>query len=224
MKTWLSALGACAAVGLALGAAVQAAAQRWETAQGMQLPIADFDKLPPMTTGSNRPQYDHSGVYNKPFYNPETKSYFENYSATNGKYDIEHRYNWEAAQRVAETRTYHGVRGRLAVIKTKETNDFIVKNLKPEDGTWFGLQYFCDLHALRWVTGEFWPLKAYQNWFRPWNVEGTNPRNQERAGCLSDKRWMGVHYWGKNAGYKWNANGTAKEFWLMIVEYPTGKP
>ena len=36
--------------------------------------------------------------------------------------------------------------------------------------------------------------------------------------------WMGVHYWGSTANYKWNANGTGKRFGWMIIEYPTGKP
>jgi hypothetical protein len=36
--------------------------------------------------------------------------------------------------------------------------------------------------------------------------------------------WMGVHYWGADNGFHWNANGSSKQFHLMIIEYPTGKP
>jgi hypothetical protein len=111
----------------------------------------------------------------------------------------------------------------LAVVKDKETNEFIVKNFQPEDGTWIGLRYFCDLGALQWVTGEIWPPTAYQNWGRPWNIEGGHSTNQFRSKCTYFT-WQGVHYWGAQTGYKWNANGSGKYFSHMIVEYPTGKP
>ena len=220
VKAPFIALTICAA--LALSAVT--AAQDMDMGQALGLPVPNFDKMPDKAMGAKKDQYDHSGVYNKPMYNPETKSYFENFSATGGIYDLEHRYNWNAAKRIAASRVFKGVRGRLAIVKTKETNDFIIKNLKPEDGTWIGLQYRCDLQTLRWVNGDFWPLTGYAYWNTPWNAAGTTWKTTERSQCLSSAQWMGVHYWGRENGHHWNANGPGKEFWLMIVEYPTGKP
>jgi hypothetical protein len=195
--------------------------------QGLNLPMADFDtKLPPPKPAVKMKSREEK--FNHPMYNPETKSYFEYYSPANGLYDNEKLVNWEEAKALAQTRAYKGARGRLAIVKTKETNDFIIKNLQPQDGTWIGLEYICDLKTLRWVTGEFWPLTGYQNWNRPWNVEGVHATNTLRSWCSTDssgrRHSMGIHYWGPETGYKWNANGSPKKFGWMIIEYPTGKP
>ena len=192
-------------------------------ADDLNLPVPDFStKLPrngkPAEPGAGKERY------NKPIYNPETKSYFENYNpAPDLVYDPDYIYDWLQSKVIAEGRTFHGVRGRLAVVKNKETNDFIVKHFKPDNGTWIGLEYMCDDRILRWSTGEIWPLSGYQNWGRPWNIEGTSPYGRVRSSCTSLNP-MGVHYWGSEAGYKWNANGGAKKFGYMIIEYPTGKP
>jgi len=216
MKRWLAAAVAIVATAITIGA----------FAQNLSLPIPSLPgPLPPDPAKT----LWGGAVFNKPVYNPETKSYFEYYFPSPGLlYNSELQFGWETSKRMAEERVFHGVRGRLAVIKDKETNDFIVKALKPQDGAWIGLEYMCDLRALRWVTGEFWPLTAYQNWSQPWNVGLTTPvkapSERQRAWCLSDQRWMGVHYWGPKGNFKWNANGTAKQFGWMIIEFPTGKP
>jgi hypothetical protein len=220
---------AAAAIGILVAAiAIRipdvAAQQNWNgtAQQRLDLPIPDFQPAPPPDPKKVREH--HKEKFNKPVYNPETKSYFEYYSPTLGEYHSEQRFNWMTSKAMAEARTYKGVPGRLAVIKTPETNKFIIKNFEPDDGAWIGLQYLCELRALRWVTGEFWPLTGYQYWNKPWNVAGTTWKNNERAWCLASVPYMGVHYWGAEGGYRWNANGPGKEFHLMIIEYPTGKP
>jgi hypothetical protein len=226
MKVCVSTLGICATLGLSLAMPIDADAQHWrmDVAQGIQLPIPDFKPVPESQLREKKKELDETR-FNRPIYNPGTKSYFEYVINIGGKeYGGSRGVGWEQAKSYAETKTFHGVRGRLAVIKNKEANDFIVKHFKPEDGTWIGLRYFCDLHALQWVTGEIWPLTAYANWGRPWNVEGTKSTNVVRSSCLKFAPWMGVHYWGAETGYKWNANGTGKYFEYMIIEYPTGKP
>jgi hypothetical protein len=211
----------CAALALPLATPAEAVAQ-----QMAPLPIPDFDTRPgpdPKETKDAAEKWKEK--FNRPVYNPGTKSYFEYYFPGTGfLYDSEKQYGWEEAEKIATTRTFHGVRGRLAVIKTAETNKFIVDHLHPEDGAWIGLKYMCDLRTLRWVTGEFWPLDAYHNWGAVWNIEGTSPKGRSRSACLGYMPWMGVHYWGSAANYKWNANGTGKRFGWMIIEYPTGKP
>jgi len=223
MRGWFVALGICVALALPVA---NATAQFAQAPPQMQLPIPDFDtKLPP-TKKDKEEEVQSKEKFNKPAYNPETKSYFEYYFPGTGLlYDASKQYGWEEASNVAATRTFHGVRGRLAVIKTPETNKFIVEHLKPEDGTWIGLRYYCELRTLRWVTGEFWPLDGYQNWGKVWNTEGTTPMGKERASCAGQYiPWMGVHYWGPKGNFKWNANGSGKRFGWMIIEYPTGKP
>ncbi|CAN0577002.1 unnamed protein product, partial [Laminaria digitata] len=57
-----------------------------------------------------------------PIYNPETKSYFEL------RIDLPHPPNWGTAVRYARTKTYKGVRGRLAVVKDLQTHSFLQAN------------------------------------------------------------------------------------------------
>jgi hypothetical protein len=189
------------------------------------LPIPDFKPPPAAEEDPQKARAKRVARFNHPIYNPETKSYFEYYfPSPNLLYDPRMQVEWDTADKMAASRVFHGVRGRLAVVKTAQTNKFIVDNFKPEDGTWIGLRYNCELRALRWTTGEFWPLDAYQNWGPVWNRDGGSPRAVVRAGCSSSRPWHGVHYWGPEGEFKWNANGTAKGFGWMIVEYPTGKP
>jgi hypothetical protein len=177
---------------------------------------------------TEKPQKADTGpVVYKAIYNPETKSYFELYqitvkdvATTGGIPDI----SWGEAKTLAESRAYKGARGRLAVVKTEETNKFIVKNLRPSGGTWIGLRYICSTRTLQWVTGEIWPLSSYTNWHSIWNSPLGGPGNgSARANCPSWP-YLGVHYWGADGGFKWNANGAPKRFYYMIIEFPTGKP
>ena len=192
-------------------------------AQGLDLPVPDF-KPQERTWQENKAIND--AKYNKPIYNPETKSYFENYDLyrdPNNPYGVYFAFEWPLAKQWAESRVFHGVRGRLAVIKSREVQEFIAKKLQPDDGAWFGLSFRCDSRSLWWVTGENWPLSAYQNWNRPWNVEGTTWKNANHAQCPPNEV-AGVHYWGAATGYKWNVNGPHKGFHYLIIEYTTGKP
>jgi hypothetical protein len=196
------------------------AASAQSVVQDLQLPIPDFKPGPP-PQAKESPANDKDR-FNKPIYNPETKSYFE-YFITAQALGRSADYWWGEAKQLAQTRSFHGVRGRLAIVKTKETNDFIVKHFRPENGTWIGLQYLCHINELRWADGEFWPRTGYQNWYQPWNIQGPSPRGGELYRCAGTDA-MGVHYWGQEGGYKWNANHPAKKFYNMILEYPTGKP
>ena len=161
-------------------------------------------------------------------YNPETKSYFELHFPGEGmgSYAEWPEFNWRDARDYAPTRVFRGVRGRLAIVKTKETNDFIVKNLRPGCCPWIGLQYSCTENTLMWVTGDLWPFSSYANWSKVWNVMGTGPNKASaRWGCVYGSSLpAGTHYWGENGGFRWNVNAANKEFANMILEFPTGKP
>ena len=172
------------------------------------------------------------GPYNKPAYNPATKSYIELYSPDanlRGQVVRPHgEINWEDAKRIAEKRYYKKVRGRLAVVKTREAHKFLQKHFKLVGPTWIGLRYWCRYRKLQWVTGDIHPLTGFALWGRIWNQEGGGPDggNTRALGCESNPRnghW-GVHYWSSAQGYYWNANGTKKGFNALFIEYPTGKP
>ena len=72
-----------------------------------------------------------------PIYNPATKSYFQLFD------DNLLPGNWEAARKRAATKSYNGVRGRLAVVDSMETHNFILRNFGlnwREASVWIGLR------------------------------------------------------------------------------------
>jgi hypothetical protein len=66
--------------------------------------------------------YTKSPVAIKPIYNPRTKSYFEL------QVDLPKPQQWQNAVRYARTKTFKGVRGRLAIVKDLETHSFLRAN------------------------------------------------------------------------------------------------
>ena len=183
--------------------------------QPPDVPMADF---PPRSEVQSAPPSEKPPLYDTKVYNPATASYFE-LKRPGGDF------SWYKAQEYAENANYKGVRGRLAVVKNKETQDFLVKTFRPSIA-WIGLKYYCKLNALQWVSGEFWPLTGYANWGTPWNLDGASPNHQRRSYCdASDfRRFNGVNMWGHEGNYKWNVNGAPKIFYRFFVEYPTGRP
>ena len=171
--------------------------------------------------------------YNKPFYNPETKSYFELYSpeASDPKRTRSVRtfgtIGFNEAMGMAARRRYKGVPGRLAIIKSQQTHEFLAENLKPEGSAWIGLRYYCRFNKLMWVNGEILEKgKDFAKWSpQGWRLQGASPRSKKQSYCPSERTAsLPVHYWGMSDGFFWNANGFAKHFNAMIIEYRTGKP
>jgi len=175
-----------------------------------------------------------AGPYNKPIYNEETKSYFELYNPTvkmpgakNAGYDPRFQFFWEKASAIAANKIYHGVRGRLAVVRTLSTHRFLQTHFKLGEPAWIGLRYWCSFNKLQWVTGEIHPLSEFQRWGRTWNVAGPHATGtQNSEGCERGRkgRFLPVHYWTDKEGFYWNANSYRKGFSSMFIEYPTGKP
>jgi len=179
------------------------------------VPMADF---PPRSEVQSAPPSEKPPLYDTKVYYAATASYFE-LKRPGGDF------NWFHAQEYAAKAHYKGVRGRLAVIKNKGTQDFLVKTFRPSIA-WIGLKYYCGLNALQWVSGEFWPLTGYANWSTPWNVMGTSPHGQTLAECggADAHGFRGVHIWGHEGNYRWNVNAGPKIFYDFIIEYPTGRP
>lgn len=176
-----------------------------------------------------------AGPYNKPIYNPETKSYFELYNPTvktpgakKAYYDPRFQWFWEQARRIAARKIYRGVRGRLAVVKTRSVHEFLRTHFTLGEPAWIGLRYWCKYHKLLWVTGELQKLTAFSNWGAVWDAQGAQPNGPRVKSCVEVAHggipWLPVHYWPTKDGFYWNANGYRKGFASMFIEYPTGKP
>jgi hypothetical protein len=178
-------------------------------------------------------------LWNTPVYNPESKSYFELFTPSKQLTEIEHGLgvyglSWGVAKGLAEKQTFKGVRGRLAVVDTRQIHEFLKEKFHPTIAVWIGLRYWCKFKKLQWVTGKvFDRQKDFAAWGGMWNQNGIH--NYYRLGqtAAADDcspifagrlNYLGVHYWPMSEGFLWNANGYSKHFAALFIEFPTGKP
>lgn len=152
--------------------------------------------------------------------------------------------SWNTVRKLARQHIYKGRRGRLAIVNSKELNDFLRDKFKPDRPTWIGLRYNCKYRKFIWVDGRVLGRRDYRNFGTPWNIWGAG--NYINSGTVPDsstrrcyKGWMPIHYWpvndsgywslgdksfkGSGRGFHWNANGYAKFFGAFFVEYPPPK-
>ncbi|CCQ72905.1 C-type lectin domain-containing protein [Magnetospira sp. QH-2] len=161
-----------------------------------------------------------------PIYNPESKSYFALVKA-----DVQQKF-WDTLDVAAAARTHKDVHGRLAIIRTRETHDFVMKNLAIKSPTWIGLRYWCTFKSLQWVDGSKVKGADFQHWQSPWY-------RSKKTTCLDDPRssrvFMPVYYEPKNYREKgvflkgsknddayWRAAGHEQPFSHYLIEFPTG--
>ena len=153
-----------------------------------------------------------------PIYNPATKSYFQLFD------DNLLPGNWEAARKRAATKSYNGVRGRLAVVDSMETHNFILRNFGlnwREASVWIGLRYWCSVRMLQWEGGlPYSPSESshFKMWHSHWSRSDSNA-------CGADKsRKVGyapVYYRNIGGTIRWQAVGAAKYFKAYLVEFAT---
>jgi hypothetical protein len=160
-------------------------------------------------------------VASAPVYNPNSKSYFQLFS------DNQHPGSWGGAKTRAEMKSFKGVRGRLAVIDSAETHDFVLRTFKLTQNkfqVWIGLRYWCIAHLLQWESGPaFSPTDPghFKIWHTKWS------RNSENDCSFAASKVAGfvpVYYVTIGNLTRWQAVGAAKNFEHYLVEYPTGKP
>ena len=143
-------------------------------------------------------------------YDPSSDSYFELLT------DDFPGGNWSKARSFAENLIYKGRRGRLAVIRTRETHEFIQKNFKFRTPVWIGLRYMCSNRKLIWVTGKQLNRDSdFQAWHRQWR----RPAPSSRCGGRR-KTYMPVYYTADGGPSFWQASGSAKHFNWVLLEYP----
>ncbi len=153
-----------------------------------------------------------------PIYNPASKSYFQLLKQTTKKQ------NWGSAHRAALSRTFKGVRGRLAVIDRPETHQFILQNFDLSREVWIGLRYWCSFRMLQW--NDLLPYSPSDpGRFHAWHPQWYRNAQTTCAAWWSKKRaYMPFYYQSlgeRNA--RWQASGPAKYFTRFLVEYPTGE-
>ena len=163
-------------------------------------------------------------LYDKPVYHDPSEGYFELVSLLNqypGQF-TRNSTSWREVKQLAEDRFHNGRRGRLAVVHSREINDFLRDVFQPDRMAWFGLRYYCKYNAAMWVTGKRLAPGAYQNWARVWNNATTNPTisNPPRNKCTRQFKYLPVHYWPVEYGFRWNAHGGGKHQRYFFVEYP----
>ena len=153
-----------------------------------------------------------------PIYNPASKSYFQLLTQTTIKK------TWRDAHRAALSKTFKGVRGRLAVIDRPETHQFILQNFDLGKPTWIGLRYWCPFRMLEWNG-----LRPYSpgdsGHFHAWH-----PQWSRGGGKTCSPNWTGANaympFYYESLGTRnarWQASGPAKFFARFLVEYPTGE-
>jgi hypothetical protein len=167
---------------------------------------------------SSEPLWAVDGKQSAAVYNPSTKSYFQLFD------DNPPPGTWEAARASATSKTYKGVRGRLAVIGSMETHKFIMQNfgLKwREASVWIGLRYWCSVRMLQWEHElPYAPTDASR--FRMWHSDWSRGEG-ETCGMDASKRkgYAGVYYRNIGGTVRWQAVGAGKGFVNYLVEYVT---
>ena len=153
-----------------------------------------------------------------PIYNPASRSYFQLLTQTTQKQ------SWRFARSAALSRTFKGVRGRLAVIDRPETHQFILQNFDLSHETWIGLRYWCRFRMLEWNG-----LRPYSpgdpGRFHAWHPQWY--RNiQQRCGNIRSEKLGYMPFYYQPLGERnarWQGSGSAKFFGRFLVEYPTGE-
>lgn len=151
-----------------------------------------------------------------PIYNPHSKSYFQLFD------DNTHPGTWEAARARAIRKTHHEVPGRLAVVDSRETHDFLLRAFdldRRSPSVWIGLRYWCTARLLQWEHGlPFSPSDAEP--FRLWHAQWTHP--QAPACSTRTSPFAPVYYRTIGEVTRWQAVEASRYLSHYLVEFPTG--
>lgn len=168
----------------------------------------------------------HYGVlYDVKVYNPDTKSYFELKERAGG-------FPFQVANAFAKSQIFRGVRGRLAVIDSMKTQNFINRVIRPPakkwGETWIGLRLTCRPRKLVWVTGKVINKeKEFTNWGRRWHYRKSYLPCQSRAATGGDRYnhiFAGIALHAHQGVMRWWAIAPGHYVRRALIEYPTGKP
>lgn len=164
-------------------------------------------------------------LYDKPVYDPASKSYFELVliRTTQYSYGGHPEVRWEQADGLARARVYNGVHGRLAVIRNLETHEFLELTFQPVFNAWIGLRYWCSNRTLQFTDGTLWTRSMFGVWDAKWDQSAV----KDPCGEYHTNRkpqYMPVAYNSIKDGFRWIAKEWHKAYYCYFVEYPTGHP
>jgi len=133
---------------------------------------------------------------------------------------------WDAAKIRAEEKSFKGVRGRLAVVDSAETHDFILRTFDLNErkwSVWIGLRYWCKSHMLQWEWGRpYSPTEPGR--FKIWHSQWSRNSDNDCGFTMSQmKGYAPVYYRTIGSTTRWQAVGAAKYFGFYLVEFATGK-
>ncbi len=125
---------------------------------------------------------------------------------------------WKYARSDVDKRFHKGIQGRLAVIKTRATHEFLEKNLGIPFDAWIGLRYHCSSGKLIWVTGEILRRGVdFEIWHRQLYYEGKNYCSAV-SGRFSH---LVVFYMTQGRRLYWRISGPEHALAGALIEYPT---
>lgn len=131
--------------------------------------------------------------------------------------------DYRQAMQYAAGRAFKGAKGRLAIIKSQATHEFILQNLSPPTYTWIGLRFFCRQRELRWSNNETVKRGDWSAWHEKWD-QGWATDCMRTGHSEGGIPWLPVAYTGVGEGFRWIVKGAAKNYNYLLVEYPTGHP
>ncbi len=161
-----------------------------------------------------------------PFYNPETRSYFEL------RFDNVGQALWTDTLKAVKRLSYKGVPGRLAIVRTFETHNFLMERFRLTQPAWIGLHLDCRTGKLIWSDGNPMQPNEPNLWHTPWyRVKEWTCASQRNSVATGKFSLMPVAYTPmknlENAKakqpFRWWATGPHKGYTAYFVEYPTGK-
>lgn len=163
------------------------------------------------------PVWSNSKAGDRPIYNPASKSYFQLVNGT-GRHG-----NWPEARRQALTLSFRGVRGRLAVVDSAKTHEFVMRNFNVSKEMWVGLRFWCQFRMLEW-SGQRPYVPTDPGHFHVWHPQWSRGNLDCPPGSKGPDAYMGVYYRPVGTqSARWQAARIGKGFNLLLVEFPTGE-
>lgn len=171
-----------------------------------------------------------SPLYDTPVYDPSSKSYFALIDGTKRQTRYHTGYVWSEAFEEAQTRLFHGVRGRLATIRSVETYEFLLTTFKSDTDTWIGYRYMCQSRQLLNSTGLSLSKASFQAWDTEWKQDefacAVNKFTHDygTTDTPSAKAYAPIAIQPAAKGFRWFAKGPGKGYTAYLIEWPTGGP
>jgi len=162
-------------------------------------------------------------LYDRPVYDPASKSYFEMVLIRTTKYSYRNSpdVTWEEAYKLARERVYKGVRGQLAVVDSLASHEFLARTFQADNLAWIGLRYWCENRKVQFVNGQYWSRGMFSAWDQKWDQSGVkDPCGEYHS--YRRHQYMPVAYHSVGGGFRWAAFEWNKAFYAYFVQYSTG--